>query len=92
MQARRNRNHDRNQTTGHTKPGNQHHCRHHRPDSSDLNEQTNLLHDLDLDSLALFEIVIDLEAAYDLRISDEEIENLRTIGEIVSFIARRLDQ
>ncbi|MDD2578584.1 MAG: acyl carrier protein [Clostridia bacterium] len=59
---------------------------------SDLNEQTNLLHDLDLDSLALFEIVIDLEAAYDLRISDEEIENLRTIGEIVSFIARRLDQ
>ena len=59
---------------------------------SDLNEQTNLLHDLDLDSLAMFEIVIDLEAAYDLRISDEEIENLRTIGEIVSFIARRLDQ
>lgn len=56
----------------------------------DLNEQTNLLHDLDLDSLALFEIVIDLESVYDLRISDEEIEALRTIGEIVSFIDRRL--
>ncbi len=56
-----------------------------------LNEQTNLMHDLDLDSLALFEIVIDLETAYEMRISDEEIEALRTIGEIVSFIARKLN-
>lgn len=57
-----------------------------------LGPETSLVNDLSLDSLSLFEIVIELETFYDLRISDEEIESLKTIGEVVAFIADQLNQ
>ncbi len=59
-------------------------------DKEELTPDTSLMHDLNLDSLALFEIVIELESYYHLRISDEEIEALRTIKEIVDFIDEQL--
>lgn len=58
-------------------------------DRSQLLPSTALLQDLDLDSLALYEIVIELETHYELQISDEEIESLRTLSEVVDFIAKR---
>ncbi len=56
----------------------------------ELTPATSLMHDLNLDSLALFEIVIELETFYNLRISDEEIEALKTIKEITDFIDEQL--
>jgi acyl carrier protein len=41
-------------------------------DADTLSSETSLTNDLNLDSLSLFEIVIELETFYDLRISDEE--------------------
>lgn len=54
-----------------------------------LRPDTELVTDLNLDSLAMFELVIELEEAYDLRISDEDIDRIRTIDDIVEFIVRR---
>jgi acyl carrier protein len=54
----------------------------------ELNGKTSLYGDLSLDSLAMFEIVIDLEEIYDLRISDEDIEHVKTIDDIASYVER----
>lgn len=57
---------------------------------ANLTVYTDLLEDLELDSLALYEIVIELEEKYDLQISDEEIDKIKTIGDIVQYIDSRL--
>lgn len=56
---------------------------------TDLTGQTELIMDLNLDSLAIFEIVIELEEAFDLRIPDEDIERVKTIDDVVDYIAQR---
>jgi acyl carrier protein len=56
----------------------------------ELNGKTSLYGDLSLDSLAMFEIVIDLEELYDLRISDEDIEHVKTIDDIASYVERHV--
>jgi len=56
---------------------------------TDLTGQTELIMDLNLDSLAIFEIVIELEETFNLRISDEDIDRIKTIDEIVKYIVGR---
>jgi len=55
-------------------------------DASRINGQMELIMDLNLDSLALFEIVIDLEEYFGLRISDEDVDRIKTLDDIVRFI------
>lgn len=59
-------------------------------DDASIRGDADLLEDLMMDSLAVFEVAVDLEAAYDLEISDEAIEHLRTPDEIVAFIEQRV--
>ena len=47
---------------------------------------TMLFEDLPLDSLQLYELVVDLETRYDIHISDEAIEMVQTIGDVVEMI------
>lgn len=56
-----------------------------------FNEHTDLIRDLDMDSLALYELVIELEEHYHLQITDEDIDRIKTMGDIISFIGRKLD-
>lgn len=42
--------------------------------------------DIDADSLDIVELVMALEEEFDLEISDQEIENIKTIGDVVQFI------
>ena len=56
---------------------------------TDLSGGTELIMDLGLDSLAMFEIVIELEETFDMRISDEDVDRVKTIDDIVEFIYRR---
>ena len=58
--------------------------------AGELNGQTALITDIGLDSLAIFEIVINLEETYGIRISDEEIDQVKTISQIVDYIAQHL--
>lgn len=55
-------------------------------DVSRVNGGTELIMDLNLDSLALFEIVIDLEEYFGLQISDEDVDRIKTLDDIVFFI------
>lgn len=56
---------------------------------TDLHGDTELIVDLNLDSLGIFEIVIELEETFDMRITDEDIDRIKSIDQIVDYIARR---
>jgi acyl carrier protein len=58
-------------------------------DAVELLPDTSLVNDLGLDSLGLFELVIEMEEIYDLRITDEDIDRIRTIDDIVDYIVRQ---
>ena len=51
-----------------------------------LRNDQDLIRDLSLDSLAVYEIVVDLEAAFDMQIADEDVERLHTIHDIVAYV------
>ena len=53
---------------------------------SDLSEDTMIFEELPLDSLQLYELVVDLEERFDLQISDEAIEKIRSVGDVVDMI------
>jgi len=42
--------------------------------------------DIDADSLDIVELVMALEEEFDLEISDQEIENIKTVGDVVKYI------
>jgi acyl carrier protein len=46
--------------------------------------------DIDADSLDIVELVMALEEEFDLEISDQEIENIKTVGDIVKFIESKV--
>ncbi len=45
-----------------------------------------LLEDLGADSIDLADLVMTLEDEFDMEISDEELESIRTVADIVKFI------
>lgn len=42
--------------------------------------------DLDIDSLSMMTIVVNAEEKYDVRIPDDDVKNLKTVGDAVSYI------
>ncbi|MBN0975567.1 MULTISPECIES: acyl carrier protein [unclassified Gordonia (in: high G+C Gram-positive bacteria)] len=44
--------------------------------------------DLDIDSLSIVEIVVQLEDKYGVKIADEDIQQLSTVGDAVAFVQR----
>jgi acyl carrier protein len=57
---------------------------------NELNGQTELIVDLNLDSLAMYEIVVDLEEAFDLQIPDEDIDRVHSVDDVVRYIEQSL--
>jgi len=46
--------------------------------------------EIDADSLDIVELVMTLEEEFELEISDEEIEQIKTVGDVVRYIEARL--
>jgi acyl carrier protein len=42
--------------------------------------------DLDIDSLSMMTIVVNAEEKFGVRIPDDEVKNLKTVGDAVSYI------
>ena len=48
--------------------------------------EASIIDDLGADSLDVVDLVMTLEDEFDTEIPDEEIENIKTVGDIVRFI------
>ncbi len=57
-------------------------------DPKTLNEKTNLLKDLEIESLDLVDLIAAFETEYNFEIPDKDIKELLTIGDIISYIEK----
>jgi acyl carrier protein len=55
-----------------------------------IEESHGLTDDLGLDSLDIIEITMEVEETFDISVSDEQQEDVRTVGDIVDGILRLL--
>lgn len=55
-------------------------------DKSEVNNNENLIDDLGADSLDLIELIMDCEKEFIITIPDEEVENIKTVNEVVEYI------
>lgn len=55
-------------------------------EEEDVTLDTNIAEDLGADSLDLVDFVMSLEDEFDKEIPDEDIESIKTVGDIVSYI------
>ena len=55
-------------------------------DPSIINEDSNLIDDLDADSLTVIDLIMCLEDEFGIEVPDTEVENLKTVGAIVHYI------
>ncbi|WP_082234201.1 acyl carrier protein [Halobacillus massiliensis] len=55
-------------------------------DESKVTMEASFKEDLEADSLDVVELVMELEDEFDMEISDEEAENINTVGDAVNYI------
>ena len=56
-----------------------------------MNDKTNLVKDLELESLDLVDLVAAFEDEFKVEILDKDIKNLQTVEDIVNYIESRND-
>ena len=52
----------------------------------DVAEEKSFTDDLDVDSLSMVEVVVAAEEKFGVKIPDNEVQNLKTVGDAVSYI------
>ncbi|MGF7234863.1 MAG: acyl carrier protein [Frankia sp.] len=55
---------------------------------ADVTPEKTFIDDLDVDSLSMVEVVVAAEEKFDVKIPDEDVKGLRTVGDAVSYIRR----
>jgi acyl carrier protein len=55
-----------------------------------IQPETRFREDLDADSLDLYELVMELEDRYRIRVSEEEAARIETVGDAVDFVTDRV--
>jgi acyl carrier protein len=51
-----------------------------------INDETALVEDLRVDSARLVDIVLEIEETFKIQISDDSMDRMKTIGDVVSII------
>ena len=57
-------------------------------DQAKVSADKSFLDDLEVDSLSMVEVVMAAEDKFGVKIPDEEVKNLRTVGDAVAFIKK----
>ncbi len=59
---------------------------------SQVTPAANFIKDLGIDSLDYIELIMEFERAFDIRIPDTEGEQLKTVGQAVDYIEKKLNE
>jgi acyl carrier protein len=57
--------------------------------AADVTPEKSFVDDLDIDSLSMVEIAVQAEDKFGVKIPDDELANLKTVGDAVNFIANK---
>ncbi|MEV7602240.1 acyl carrier protein [Kitasatospora sp. NPDC089797] len=55
-------------------------------DAAEVGAETSFTEDLDVDSLAMMEIAVAVEDRFEVKIPDDRVRELRTVGDAVAFV------
>lgn len=55
-------------------------------DEDKITMESDILDDFDADSLDIVDMIMNLEDEFGVEVPDEEVENLRTVGDVVRYI------
>ena len=53
---------------------------------SEINEKQDFINDLGTDSLDIVEIIIEVEKKFGLKIEDEEVDEIKTVGDLIQKV------
>ncbi|HEX6195640.1 MAG TPA: acyl carrier protein [Jiangellaceae bacterium] len=56
--------------------------------AADVQLDKSFTEDLDIDSLSMVEVVVAAEEKFDVKIPDDEVKNLATVGDAVAYIEK----
>jgi len=59
-------------------------------DESKITEDARMVEDLGADSANLMMLIMDLETEFDTQVEDEALASIKTVGDIVTYIAGRM--
>ena len=54
----------------------------------DVQLDKSFVDDLDIDSLSMVEVVVAAEEKFDVKIPDDDVKDLKTVGDAVTYIAK----
>ena len=60
-------------------------------DESVITMDSSFVDDLGADSLDIVELIMGLETEFDIEIPDDQIENLKTVGNVVDYITEHMN-
>jgi acyl carrier protein len=55
----------------------------------DVTEDKSFVEDLDVDSLSMVEVVVAAEEKFGVKIPDDEVQNLKTVGDAANFVLKQ---
>ena len=55
-------------------------------DADNVTEESLIYDDLGADSLDIFDLILEVQKEFDIEVSEDSIENILTIGDIVRYI------
>ena len=61
-------------------------------DENDVKMESNIQDDLGADSLDVVDLVMSIEENLDIEIPDEDVENIKTVGDIVKYIESKTEE
>ena len=61
-------------------------------DIDDVSEHTDILEDLNATSMDAVELIMSIESATDIKIPDEIVDEIRTVGDIVNYLADHAEE
>ncbi|MDQ3886757.1 MAG: acyl carrier protein [Actinomycetota bacterium] len=56
-------------------------------DPGEITREKSFVDDLDIDSLSMVEIAVQVEDRFGVKVPDDELANLRTVGDAVDYVA-----